>query len=266
MNLLLNFFGLLGRRYPFKRGTNFFAHHTPLKKICETGPFKAKLRSGVKLKIDPKDYNGRVVALFGLQEPNITAICIKNLHKSDIFLDIGANNGAVGLNCIHAASEIHFFEPQPELGENIRECIETHNLAHLTLHPIGLLDKDAEIDLHISKNHSGTGSFIHNHAGTVINVPVKKAATYLEPILKGHTFGAKIDVEGAEKEVISEILNLPGMRFLVFEHQGKGEIWDLLKGKNLFGIDTKWVLPSYSKIASRQDMANFEDFIVFNEI
>lgn len=109
MNLVLNFFAAIGRYYPFKRGTNFFAHHTLLKKSCTTTPFKARLRSGVKLKIDPTDYNGRVVALFGLQEPNITSICKNNLHKNDIFLDIGENNGAVGLSCIHSAREIHFF-------------------------------------------------------------------------------------------------------------------------------------------------------------
>lgn len=266
MGIVLRILGLLGRHYPFNKGTNYLAHHTPLKWICNTAPLKVKLRSGVRLMVDPKDYNGRMVALFGLQEPNITTICKSYLQSSDVFLDIGANNGAVGLNCIDYADEVHQFEPQPHLCKNITDSINDHGLDNVSLHPIGLMDHDDELEMHVIDNHTGTGSFIRNHSGSTIKVPVKQASTYLTPLLKGRTFGAKVDVEGAEGAVLPELLKLPNMRFIIFECQGECDIWGLIKDTSLYGIESTWIKPKYTKINTQTDMKKFEDFIIKGQL
>jgi len=262
MGFALKLFGLLGRRFPLLKGTHFLAHRTPLKSRCNAVSIRAKLRSGIRLNVDPNDFNGRIVALFGLQEPSITSICKHSLHIGDVFLDIGANNGAVGLNCIKVAGEVHLFEPQPQLCKSIQDSINEYGLDHVTLHPIGLMDSDDELELHVVNNHSGTGSFVRHHSGWTIKVPVKQASSYIRPILRGRAFGAKVDVEGAEGTVLPGLLKLPNMRFIVFEHQGVGDIWELLKDTELYGIESTWFRPKYSRIEKPADMEKFEDYII----
>lgn len=264
--------------WPFKRGMTYLSSNAIIRSLFKEvdAIYRVKLRSGVEMYVSSDDYNGRMVALFGALELAITTICRHLLKSDDILLDIGANYGAIGLNCINIignAGEVHLFEPQPALCEVIEASIKNLEYNNIKLHRVGLLDKDGTEKLNLVDMHSGGASFISNHGSrSSIEVPTKDVSTYIKPIISNKIFGAKIDVEGADVIILRELLKYQNMRFVIFENefnQQASDVWEEVSnsGRILLGIPDKiWMRIKVIRIREPKEMLKYKNFLVLPPI
>ena len=123
------------------------------------------------------------------------------LKPGNTFIDIGAN---VGMTTLHGASRVTSegrviaFEPQPACCRKIKRHLELNSIRHVTLHNVGLADKDQEVTLAIPG-----GGTIMAHVQTdpapdvrSIHVPIRRGDDFVHDV-KGN-LAIKIDVEGYE--------------------------------------------------------------------
>lgn len=210
-----------------------------------------RLKNGVSISVDVKDYNGRMLYLYGLAYPETVETCQFLLNKGDTFLDIGANYGVVGLMChdiVGSEGSVHLFEPQPKLCTSIGTAIRENDLNNVSLHKIGLMDRDGTLKLAMSQDHTGEASFVFKDSveKDSLTLEVKDIKTYLPPLLACQNFGAKVDVEGAELYLLPWLLKQNNLKFIVFEntHISSDEKASLLKdikgcGFTLWGIENR---------------------------
>ncbi len=209
------------------------------------------LNNGISITVDVKDYNGRMLYIYGSAYPETIETCQSLLSPGDIFLDIGANYGVVGLMCqdiVGSDGEIHLFEPQPELCHRLKDAIHNNSLSNVVLHDVGLMNQDGVLEMCRSSEHTGEASFVFkdSEATDKISLKVKNIQTYLPPLLTDRNFGAKVDVEGAELYLLPWLLEQNKLKFIVFENthiplEEKISLFQKMEhyGFSLFGIDTQ---------------------------
>jgi FkbM family methyltransferase len=230
-----------------------------------------RLANGLPLSVDVSDYNGRMLYLFGAVDPRVLSVCRALLRPGDIFLDIGANYGAVGLNCYHRVApggEIHLVEPQPDLCRRIRDTIAEGHLDHTFLHEFGLLDRGGVLPLEVRKGHSGKATLVRPAAGSeTVRVPVHDVDDFLGRVLpEGRPFAAKVDVEGADTIILRALLQRAKLRFVVFEspHGSEGTTaWRMIAsaGYLVYGIARKRRRVSLHRLFADTDLATFADAV-----
>lgn len=127
----------------------------------------------------------------------------------------------------------------------------------VTVHPIGLFDRDAELEMVAPSHHSGMAT-IMPHGETFnrtrrLTISVRETRRYLAPLTSGRSFGVKIDIEGAEAHVIPQLLALGGMRFCVFEGAINAEAL-----RAIFA-DAGWVIYGLSRSVLRLRLVRIDD-------
>jgi FkbM family methyltransferase len=230
------------------------------------------LRSGLQISVDLSDYNGRMLGLFGNVEPTITRICRSLLKPGWCFLDIGANYGGVGLNCVDVVGpggQVHFFEPQQDLCARIQQCIDASGLNWLFVHAVGLLDREGTLVLRKPVGHSGCAGFFHQYGGETAEsvAPLRSFNEYVRPLISGRRFAAKIDVEGSESYILPQVLQAREFEFATFECNPGNDtaaVWSSVQqnGCRLYGVPTSLVQIRVEPVLHRGGMQRYSDFLV----
>lgn len=211
------------RALPFRSGIGTISQSVSrrVKGLRSSTELGCKLRNGVRISARLDDYNGRMLYLFGTPDPKIISICRGLLGRGDVFLDIGANYGSVGLlvhDAVMPGGKVHLVEPQPELGDRIASAISANGLERIVLHRCGLWDEDGEFYITGSRSHTGTASIsTEAKSENSQRVEVRGIQGFLRDTTDGNPFGVKLDVEGAERRLLPEILSHPDLRFVIFE-------------------------------------------------
>ncbi|MEQ9570316.1 MAG: FkbM family methyltransferase [Longimicrobiales bacterium] len=229
----------------------------------------ARLRSGVRLEVDTSDYNGRAVYLMGGYELGVTEACRILMPDGGIFLDIGANCGAVGLNLLDAvgeAGEVHLFEPQPFLVEGIAQAAAGIERPQVVVHAVALTDHDGAIRLSVPAGHSGAATLAGADGTNTTEVEGRAADAYLARFDGVRPIGVKVDVEGAEPQVLPSVFALAGLRFVVFEcnrRENQSAIYDEAErqGVHLFSLVLKPSQVQVLRLKQVEEMGDSEDFI-----
>jgi len=231
----------------------------------------AHLRNGLNLEVDPQDYNGRMLLLAGTPDPKILEVCLGMLDPGTVFLDIGANYGSIGLMCadvVGPTGEIHFFEPQSELCSTIRRSITTAGLKQCYVHEYALMEQGGDLSLSKVPGHSGVASLVRSSRSSVIEetVTVRAAGPAIADVVREKPFGAKLDVEGSESQVLPAIITQPGFRFVIFECNRSPQrdwAWNFFEHNNLrlFGLCRGLWCTLLEPIADRQTMNRFHDVL-----
>lgn len=260
------------RRMPLRRGHSYITRAGFVRRWFDRVEKTqwVRLQNGIRIEVDVRDYNGRMLYLFGTPDPKVVAVTRALLSKGDRFIDIGANYGAVGLLCgdaIGEEGEVHLVEPQAELCQRARAAIEQNRLRNVFVHQLGLWDADDVLRLHRPAGHSGQASFASDGKGDVIEVPVRHAGQFVHEAIGDRAFGAKVDVEGVEEHVIPPLLRLDGLKFLVFECNPRAvqnSLWRLLSeaGLTLFGIEKSAFATRLRVLANVKDVTRrFDDLV-----
>jgi FkbM family methyltransferase len=232
---LMRLYSGLLHRTPIMSGLTPLAHNRLTHRLFAgyDRPVEAVMHNGVRIDVDPNDYHGRVLYLFGTNDPKVEATARGLLRPGDRFLDIGANYSTIGIlaaDRVGPTGQVHLFEPQQALCERVQAAIDRASLANVHLHRVGLMDRDGELTIARPRWHSGLATFVlegdPDHWQTE-TATVKDIATYLPPLVEGHSFGVKLDVEGAEMHLVPWLVRQPNLRFLIFEaaHNHR-QLWD----------------------------------------
>lgn len=139
--------------------------------------------------------------------------------KDGSFLDIGVNLGQtlIAVKSIDTERKYIGFEPNPACVFYVEELIRVNSLINCDIFPVGLYtsDKILHLDLYEDNITNSGGSIIQNYwdykhyqVKRQILVPVFSFAT-IAPTLNNQKFTIiKIDVEGAELEVIQTLYDI----------------------------------------------------------
>lgn len=273
---------------PVLRLIGFGLRRTPLKTrlggvstvLCKffnlrrfTDPVMTRLRSGARLRVRLSDYDGRMIFFFGTIDPKVVTTCQSLLRPGDTLLDIGANHGAVGLQCLNqigADGHVHFVEPQIWLCDVIREALEGQDAAPSTIHQVGLWDEDGEFTLQLEDQHTGAASLAETPLkgdGSGITVKTREIVSFLDEVVGDQPFGAKIDVEGAEIIILPAILRRPGFRFAVFECN-RDSVREFVPiaarehGLRMFGIEKHLFRTRLTPLGEGDDLRRHHDIVV----
>lgn len=233
-------------------------------------PIEAVMLNGVRIDVSPNDYHGRILYLFGTNDPKVQAVAQSLLRRGDRFLDIGANYSSIGIqmaDIVGPEGEVHLFEPQPDLCQRVRAAIDQAALTNVHVHSVGLMDQDGEMVLSRPANHSGMATFINadDHGDWVKqSIPVHNIATYVPPLINGHPFGVKLDVEGAETSLMPWLLAQPKLRFLIFESaHNQQQLWDMIDGSalKLYGLRRLVHTKQLKRVFAFEQMLEYHDLV-----
>lgn len=230
----------------------------------------ARMLNGIKIAVDPSDHDGRILYLFGTNDPKVHHISRALLRQGDRFFDIGANYASIGLQAadrVGCNGQVHLFEPQPHLCEAIRGAISDSKCSNIRLHPVGLLDHDDEMRLARPKNHSGMATLVKygdQSSWDTITVQVKNIATYLPHLIECAPFGVKIDVEGAEVFLMPWLLRQPTLKFIVFEaSHNQQKLWEMVRQSDLvlYGLERTVFAKRVRRIDEFAQMHAYHDLV-----
>jgi len=214
------------------------------------GEVDARLVDGRSMPVDLRDFNGRMLMLFGQSDPKVIRTCHRLLRAGDVFLDIGANHGEVGLLCwarTQPGGSTHVFEPLPRLAAAIARIVRRDRLNGLAVHPYGLGSAAMEAEFCVSSAHTGRASQVTTESASDLDrqrVLIMPIAEVLQDLVGDRPLGVKIDIEGAEMDVLPSVLAWTSTRFVVFECEHLKEprrCCDLIRaaGFDLYGLEKK---------------------------
>jgi FkbM family methyltransferase len=261
------------RRLPIKSGVTRLSFNPLMNRLMDDchDPMVAKMKDGNRIAVDPTDYHGRVLYLFGTNDIKVSMNAQAFLRKGDVFLDIGANYSTIGLAAsatVGPTGAVHLFEPQTRIGDRVEAAIRAGGYENVRLHRLGLMDEDGTLPIKAPSHHSGRATFVmHDRASNfevIEECPIREIGSYAGPLIKGRNFGAKLDIEGAEPKVMPWLLAQPNLRFLIFEAaHNHTKLYSQIResGTTLFGLDRDPLRLRLSRIDSPADMRRFHDLI-----
>lgn len=129
------------------------------------------------------------------------------LADGDVFLDVGANAGLytyVAGQTLGAHGRVLAFEPHPALAAQCRFNAATNGLNRVEVHACALGADEGTVRFTIDERNLGRNA-IDEHAGGV-EVPVRRLSAVLNERGVDRVRCMKIDIEGREKDVLSELL------------------------------------------------------------
>lgn len=234
------------------------------------GPLVAKMRNGVCIEVEPHDYHGRILYLFGTNDPKVQATAQALLRLGDQFLDIGANYSSIGLlaaDKVGSTGQVHLFEPQNKIYQCVEAAIARANLHNVQLHRVALLNRDCEMKIVRPKGHSGMATLIgHTDQSDWDSqmVAVKNIATYIPPLIGNNPFGVKLDVEGAETYLMPWLLKQLNLRFLIFEAaHSQQQLWNFVQESRLtlYGLARRVFTKQIQFVESFEQMKFYHDLV-----
>ncbi len=204
-------FAIFVRRLPLYRGGGYIASRPLLQRLAAREPVAtwAKLRTGDLVHLNRTDLVGRTVFYYGDFSREVTGIAKRVLSRGDTMLDIGANICETGLQCarfVGPEGQVHAFEPNPRMVALVEASAKANSFTNFTVHPIGLGDQDATLDLHIPAGNIGAGSLVRHADGNSIDhfsVSVRPYSAYAREKNIPTARFVKIDVEGFEAPAIA---------------------------------------------------------------
>jgi FkbM family methyltransferase len=272
---LMRLYSALLHRAPIRSGLTVLSHNRLTHRLfagCD-GPVEAVMHNGVRIEVDPNDFDGRVLYLFGTNDPKVEATARGLLRPGDRFLDIGANHSTIGIlaaDRVGPTGQVHLFEPQRTLCDRVQAALDRAGLTNVHLHRVGLMDHDGELVFARPRNHSGMASFVIEHAPErwrTETATVRDIATYVPPLIGEHGFGAKVDVEGAEMRLIPWLVRQLNLRFLIFEAKhNQRQLWDTVIAAGLvpFGLSRRLAhifQARLARIRAFEELARFHDVV-----
>jgi FkbM family methyltransferase len=169
----------------------------------------ATLPGGGRLAIMLTDGWHRGIYFRGEYEPETTALLRRFLRPGDTVVDLGANIGYY--SCLAAAhgARVHAFEPNPAMVERLTCTRDVNGYgSRLTINPVAVAAKEGMAEFHLSPQPENTGlssllPLPHLVGGELLQVPTITLDSYCDSREIRHIRLLKIDVEGAELQVLA---------------------------------------------------------------
>lgn len=148
------------------------------------------------------------------------------LDKNDIWLDAGVNIGCFAISIAEKVCQVIAFEPDKENFELLKENVKISSFKNIEFQNFAIVgndDKTRDFFLNTKKN-KGSHSFLVKRGRDKVIVDCKN----INQILKERKINKiKMDVEGAEYEILKVIEDFSKIEFLILEFH-----FNALKDKN----------------------------------
>lgn len=165
---------------------------------------------GFRMELHLDNWSERMSYFLGrYYEMHIHILLAELLDAGDRFVDIGGNIGMVSLIAarhVGPQGKIDIFEPNPVCQERMRRMFAMNDLNGMRIHPVGVSDAEATLELTVTDGHTGVGTF-----GKIENVSADRVQKQLLKVVVGDNLLLtdpkavkliKIDVEGFETRAL----------------------------------------------------------------
>jgi len=129
-------------------------------------------------------------------------------NKTPVIFDCGANIGmaTIYFKWLHPESSLHVFEPDKQTFELLKKNVLENKLKNVTLHNAALSDKNGAIKFYVNSKNPGSLVMSVNNSRMATEECIDVEAVTLSSVINGNSVDfLKMDIEGAEQEVIHEI-------------------------------------------------------------
>ncbi len=216
--------------------------------------------------VDPVSVLGMHLLSAGVHEPQMTRLLLALVGPTDVFIDIGGNEGyfsVIAASQVHAGA-VHCIEPQTRLRESLRNNFDL-NGSKVTVHECAVSNHNGYVDLFLrpSTNTGASSMFRHWTLGSKVErVPCVTLDSFFDTQSLTKARLIKIDCEGAEPLIIRGSKNvLEGHRaeFIAMEYHGSicgsercrdAHRQIIAAGYVLTTVSGQWIyhLPSYEDV------------------
>lgn len=200
---------------------------------------------------------------------------LKKNKKEGAFYDVGVNLGQTLIKLKSVSAEIEYlgFEPNPNCVFYVNELINANNYKNTIVFPFGISNRNAvyQLSLYSDDNTDSRASLIENFRPNhpVTNkeyVPCFNIESYWDELKLPKIGVLKIDVEGAEKEVLESFLN----RIIIDKPIILVEILPVYSEENKFRLDRQEAIEALIKKINyhifRIHISKMGDFLHLEEI
>ncbi len=169
--------------------------------------FGAKLRLGARAYRVP-GYFANVVEVDALNEPEVHAVISRILaEREGVFIDVGVNLGQTlgSVLSIDPGRAYLGFEPQVSACFFVQKFLQDNALSQAQVLPVGLADTDGTLRFWLKGSNDVMASLVARSEPDIreIAIPVRRGDSILSELGVGKIAAVKIDVEGAERAVVS---------------------------------------------------------------
>ena len=159
-------------------------------------------------------------------EPNVLRIILNQLSKGDVFIDIGAHIGKysfLSAKKVGANGKVIAVEPNPIAFKALKSGIKENRLANVIPLNIAVSNNNAIIQFYLFRSSVGSGMKVSEGSYNTIFVKSMTLDTLVNILKLNRVNFIKIDVEGAELEVLMGAMNT----LINYKPQLIIEVWDI---------------------------------------
>jgi FkbM family methyltransferase len=163
--------------------------------------------AGGRIYLNVKESPMMLARALGLYERGKAKVIGTFLKPGATFIDVGVNRGYFSLlaaRIVGDDGQVLSFEPEPNNCHWIRKSIQLNRYKNIRLYELALSDTNGDAQLHLAKK-SGWHTLLpkrREHSEGVISVVTRTLDSILGQINQNKVNVMKIDVEGAELEVL----------------------------------------------------------------
>jgi FkbM family methyltransferase len=195
-------------------------------------PVELRRTHGFDIYLDTSDLGvSPSIGILGWYELRTTELFVKLIKTGWTVVDVGANVGFFTLLAAKLTGEmgrVISFEPDPTSYNLLSKSVERNHFGNVSLFQRAISGTDGDRSLHLSAtHHKGLHSITRDLGGEKITVQSSKLDTIASKMGIGSIDLLKIDVEGAEPEVLEgagELLAEGRIRNIIMEWE-HAEIW-----------------------------------------
>ena len=162
------------------------------------------IRGQYRMRLDLDRVTDRL-AYLNLLNPVHIDVLKRVLEPGDVYVDAGAHVGTLLLpaaGIVGPGGRAYGFEPRPATFERLRENVALNDMPWVELHNRALLSKPGEATLHEFGDRGEGGSSLRPEAGAQVAAELPVEAVALDDVVAEPVKLLKLDVEGAEWEVL----------------------------------------------------------------
>lgn len=188
--------------------------------------------------------------------------------REGAFIDVGANIGQTMFKILSLDSARQYigFEPQVSCCCRIQQFLKEHHISNYAILPVGLANKNGTVKLYLRRDtYDSTVSMVKHFRPESFYTSrryayVRKGDEVISELQVTSVSAIKIDVEGAELEVIEGLLDTIGakMPFIIFE------VLNHFLAVTGDKLDDQYIRFRESRIERMEDILRQLDYVIFN--
>jgi FkbM family methyltransferase len=171
---------------------------------------------GSRMLVRTDDAIGRVLAISGVWEPNVTAAFRRRLALDDVCVDVGAHVGYFTLlasKLVGDTGHVYAFEPSPSNYEGLRRNLERNAVTNVTAFPLAAGGRAGQAVLHEGPGTNSGRATLRpvrpdlsaiEEPGVAVDVQPVASCIPEEDLRRIRVI--KVDVEGSELEALQGLV------------------------------------------------------------